>query len=56
VSVGKLDGGLLPGVMLMMNLSSVAVLWFGGFRIEAGLMQVGSLIAFMAYLIQSSWQ
>jgi ATP-binding cassette subfamily B protein len=35
-----------------MNVSSVAVLWFGGQRIEAGEMQVGALTAFLAYLVQ----
>jgi ATP-binding cassette subfamily B protein len=38
--------------MLVLNVSSVAVLWFGAFRIEDGGMQVGSLIAFLSYLIQ----
>jgi ATP-binding cassette subfamily B protein len=38
--------------MLVMNVSSVAVIWFGAFRIEAGAMQVGSLIAFLSYLMQ----
>ncbi|HSJ35017.1 MAG TPA: ABC transporter ATP-binding protein [Acidimicrobiia bacterium] len=52
VTVGRWMSAFFPAVMLVMNLSSVAVLWFGGFRIEAGLMEVGSLIAFLSYLIQ----
>jgi ATP-binding cassette, subfamily B, multidrug efflux pump len=52
VTVGRWMSAFFPSVMLVMNLSSVAVLWFGGFRIEAGLMEVGSLIAFLSYLIQ----
>jgi ATP-binding cassette subfamily B multidrug efflux pump len=38
--------------MLVLNLSSVAVLWFGAERIDAGQMQIGALTAFLAYLIQ----
>jgi ATP-binding cassette subfamily B protein len=38
--------------MLVMNASSVAVLWFGGMRVDTGAMQVGSLTAFLSYLIQ----
>jgi len=39
-------------VMLVLNVSSVAVIWFGAFRIEDGSMQVGTLIAFLSYLMQ----
>ena len=41
---------MFPTVMLVMNVSSVAVLWFGGQRIAAGEMQVGALTAFLATL------
>jgi ATP-binding cassette subfamily B protein len=50
--VGRLMALMFPTVMLVMNVSSVAVLWFGGQRIEAGEMQVGALTAFLAYLVQ----
>jgi ATP-binding cassette subfamily B protein len=43
---------MFPTVMLIMNLSSVAVLWFGGHRVDAGSMQIGELTAFLAYLVQ----
>ena len=43
---------LFPLVMLVVNVSSVAVLWFGGHRVDAGEMQVGSLTAFLSYLMQ----
>ena len=43
---------MFPVVMLVLNVSSVAVLWFGAFRIENGDMQIGSLIAFLSYLVQ----
>jgi ATP-binding cassette subfamily B protein len=49
---GRLFALMFPIVMLVLNVSSVAVLWFGAFRIEDGAMQVGSLFAFLSYLIQ----
>ncbi len=51
-SVGRLFASMFPIVMLVMNLSSVAVLWFGAQRVESGAMQVGSLTAYLTYLIQ----
>jgi ATP-binding cassette subfamily B protein len=50
--VGRLFALMFPVVMLIMNLSSAAVIWFGGHRIEAGTMQVGEMTAFLTYLIQ----
>jgi ATP-binding cassette subfamily B protein len=52
LSVGRLMSVVFPIVMLILNLSMVAVLWFGAHRIDAGDMQVGALTAYMAYLIQ----
>ncbi|WP_129337096.1 ABC transporter ATP-binding protein [Cellulomonas endophytica] len=52
VAVGKLMSLMFPVVMLVLNVSSVAVIWFGGQRIDAGQMQVGSLTAFLSYLMQ----
>ncbi|WP_142064949.1 ABC transporter ATP-binding protein [Pseudarthrobacter sp. B4EP4b] len=49
---GRLMALAFPIVMLVMNVSSVAVIWFGSFRIEDGSMQVGTLIAFLSYLMQ----
>ena len=51
-TVGRLQASLFPIVMLILNISSVAVLWFGAQRIVDGEMQVGSLTAFLTYLIQ----
>jgi ATP-binding cassette subfamily B protein len=51
-SVGVLMATLFPVIMLIMNVFSVAVLWFGADRIAAGHMQVGALTAFLSYLIQ----
>ncbi len=50
--VGRLMALMFPTVMLVMNVSSVAVLWFGAQRINAGEMQIGALTAFLAYLVQ----
>ena len=52
ISVGRWMAGIFPSVMLVMNLSSVAVLWFGAFRIDSGEMQIGSLTAFLTYIVQ----
>ncbi|MDQ0799697.1 ABC transporter ATP-binding protein [Arthrobacter sp. SLBN-112] len=49
---GRLMALMFPVVMLVLNISSVAVIWFGSFRIEDGSMQVGTLIAFLSYLMQ----
>lgn len=49
---GRLMALMFPTVMLILNVSSVAVIWFGAFRIEDGSMQVGTLIAFLSYLMQ----
>ena len=50
--VGRLMAYMFPLVMLVMNVSSVAVLWFGGHRIDSGGMQIGALTAFLSYLMQ----
>jgi ATP-binding cassette subfamily B protein len=43
---------LFPVVLLVLNLSTVAVLWFGGIRVDAGSMEIGALTAYLAYLVQ----
>jgi ATP-binding cassette, subfamily B, multidrug efflux pump len=49
---GRLQAFMFPSVMLVLNVSSVAAIWFGGIRIDNGDMQVGTMIAFLTYLIQ----
>jgi ATP-binding cassette subfamily B protein len=49
---GRLMGLMFPAVMLILNVSSVAAVWIGGDRIGAGSMQVGTLVAFLTYLVQ----
>ncbi|MFM8304219.1 MAG: ABC transporter ATP-binding protein [Actinomycetota bacterium] len=48
---GQLQAFMFPTVMLIVNASSVAAVWFGAARISAGDMQVGALVAFISYLI-----
>ncbi|GIE77805.1 multidrug ABC transporter ATP-binding protein [Actinoplanes philippinensis] len=50
--VGRIMALMFPTVMLIVNISSVAVLWFGGHRIDSNGMQVGELTAFISYLMQ----
>ena len=52
VRAGRLQALIFPIVMLVLNVSSVAVLWFGAERIDAGQMQIGALTAFLQYLLQ----
>ena len=49
---GRLMASTFPTVNLVINLSSVAVLWIGASRIQSGHMQIGSLVAYLSYLIQ----
>ncbi|NUP59683.1 MAG: ABC transporter ATP-binding protein [Pseudarthrobacter sp.] len=47
-----LVAGMLPMIMLVVNISSVAIVWFGGHRIQAGQMNLGALTAFITYIMQ----
>ena len=51
-SVGRLQALIFPIVLLVLNVSSVAVLYFGAGRVDVGAMQVGALTAFLSYLMQ----
>jgi ATP-binding cassette subfamily B protein len=52
LGTGRLMALMFPAVMLVLNFSSIAVLWFGGHLINDGSMQVGALTAFLTYLLQ----
>ncbi len=52
VKVGNLFVLMFPVIMMILHLSTAAVLWFGGQRVDAGQMQIGSLTAFLQYLLQ----
>lgn len=49
---GNLMALTFPAVMLVLNVSSVAVIWFGAFQIQDGRVQIGTLFAFLTYLMQ----
>jgi ATP-binding cassette subfamily B protein len=49
---GNLMAIMFPAVMLVMNVSSVAVIWFGAFQVQENGVQIGTLIAFLSYLMQ----
>ncbi|ANZ16973.1 ABC transporter ATP-binding protein [Streptomyces noursei] len=51
IRAGRLMSMMFPLVMLIVNLSSVAVVWFGGLRIDAKEMEIGALTAFLSYLM-----
>ena len=52
IKVNKIMAVMMPVIMLSMNLTTIAILWFGGIRIDNGEMQVGSLMAFIQYAMQ----
>jgi ATP-binding cassette subfamily B protein len=52
VRAGRWMATMFPLVLLVVNVSSVAVIWFGGHRVDSGQMQVGALTAFLSYLMQ----
>nr|WP_286189543.1 ABC transporter ATP-binding protein [Sanguibacter hominis] len=52
VRVGNLFVLMFPVIMMILHLATAAVLWFGGHRVDAGLIEVGALTAFLQYLLQ----
>ncbi|MEV8015490.1 ABC transporter ATP-binding protein [Streptomyces sp. NPDC086554] len=52
LGTGKLLALMFPIVMTVVNISSIAVVWFGAHRIDSGGMEIGALTAFLAYLMQ----
>ncbi len=52
LGVGRLMGLMFPSVILVIQLASIATLWFGGHLINDGSMQIGALTAFLSYLVQ----
>jgi ATP-binding cassette, subfamily B, multidrug efflux pump len=52
LSTGRLMSLMFPTVMTVVNLSSIAVVWFGAHRIDSGGMEIGALTAFLVYLTQ----
>jgi ATP-binding cassette subfamily B protein len=52
LKTGRMMAVMFPAVLLTINISSVAAVWFGADRINSGQMQVGALVAFLSYLIK----
>lgn len=50
--IGNLFVLMFPIIMMILHLATASVLWFGGHRVDAGSMEVGSLTAFLQYLLQ----
>jgi ATP-binding cassette subfamily B multidrug efflux pump len=52
LQVNRLFALMIPTLMLVFNLSTVAILWFGSLRVDSGEMPIGNLIAFLQYVMQ----
>ncbi|NGO14793.1 ABC transporter ATP-binding protein [Streptomyces sp. HC44] len=52
LGTGRMLALMFPIVMTVVNVSSIAVVWFGAHRIDSGGMEIGALTAFLAYLMQ----
>jgi ATP-binding cassette subfamily B multidrug efflux pump len=52
ISVNRLIAFLMPALIVMLNLTSIAIIWFGSHRIDQGVMQVGAMIATLQYAMQ----
>lgn len=52
IKANKIMGATMPLMMLVMNFTIVAVVWFGGFRVNSGNMSVGHIMAFITYVTQ----
>jgi ATP-binding cassette subfamily B multidrug efflux pump len=55
ILVGQIMALMFPVMMLVMNFTQIAIVWFGAVRIDAGLMQVGNLMAFLQYAMMILW-
>ncbi|MEG6523859.1 ABC transporter ATP-binding protein [Desulfotomaculum sp. 1211_IL3151] len=52
IKVNKVIAAMMPTMMLVINFSTIAIIWFGAIRIDHGNMQVGDLMAFIQYAMQ----
>ncbi|TGN63777.1 ABC transporter ATP-binding protein [Nocardioides eburneiflavus] len=52
IRAGRWQAAMFPTVMIVANVATVGVLWFGGHRVEDGQMEVGALTAYISYLMQ----
>jgi ATP-binding cassette, subfamily B, multidrug efflux pump len=49
---GRLMAFMFPTVLIVLNFSSIAVLWLGAYRVDSGAMEIGTVMAFLQYLMQ----
>jgi ATP-binding cassette, subfamily B, multidrug efflux pump len=52
IKVNKIMALIQPAMIIIMNLTSLAIIWFGGIRISQNIMQVGDMMAFIQYAMQ----
>lgn len=52
LTVNRIMAGLMPFMMIILNVTQIAVIWFGAIRIDSGSMQVGDMMAFLQYAMQ----
>jgi ATP-binding cassette, subfamily B, multidrug efflux pump len=52
IKVNKLMAVMMPIMMLLFNFTTIAIIWFGGIRIDEGAMQIGDLMAFIQYIMR----
>ncbi|CAM5781382.1 MULTISPECIES: ABC transporter ATP-binding protein [Brevibacillus] len=52
IKAAQIMAAIMPVMMLLMNVTSIAIIWFGGLRISEGHIQVGDLMAFLQYAMQ----
>ena len=52
IRVNKILALMMPVMMLVMNFTTIAIVWFGGIRIDQGDIQVGDMMAFLQYAMQ----
>ncbi|MFM5904849.1 MAG: ABC transporter ATP-binding protein, partial [Micrococcales bacterium] len=52
LKTGRLMAFMFPTVLIVLNFSSIAVLWLGAYRVDSGQMQIGTVMAFLQYLMQ----
>lgn len=52
IAVNRIIAAMMPMMMLVLNIATIAIIWFGSIRIDHGDMQIGALIAFLQYAMQ----
>ena len=52
IKVNKIMAAMMPGMSLILNFTTIAVIWFGAISINSGSMMVGDLMAFIQYVSQ----